>query len=160
MKHNNNKQPDLVRESCLMLATAITALIAVYCVSLISWRNEYNHLVNGPKEITGQNHTVDMIIYFHKNVTQDEINYFNHNIIATTNPNNPSEFDLLPELSGTMSTSSEDGHDGIAIWFWPDVTKEERLQIKRILLSYPYVYNVLENVAPSDVIVVPTPSKR
>lgn len=56
-----------------------------------------------------------------------------------------------PGIRGILRLFPVQGHEGIAVSFFPNATEAEREDIKPRLKSSRLVYKVMENIAPSDV---------
>lgn len=92
----------------------------------------------------------DLLIYFKSGVTTTQINAFSKEVLSRPSPNGAG--DHLPSGVRTfLRLSPLEGHDGIAITFFPSATKEQREDLKRAVESSSVVHKVLENLAPTDV---------
>ena|SRR2546423_9733889 len=91
-----------------------------------------------------------LVIYFKHGVTHDQIEEFWDEVLSRPDPRGGH---YHRDGVGTISRiyPPVQGHEGIAMTFFPDATKEERDEVKRDISSSPIVYKVLENVSPADV---------
>ena len=93
----------------------------------------------------------DLVIYFKTGVTHDQIEKFWEEVLSTADPSGKGYFHKpgVGEISRVYP--SVQGHEAIAVSFFPSATNEKREAIKRDIRSAPIVYKILENIAPADV---------
>lgn len=92
-----------------------------------------------------------LLIYFKTNVTEEEINRFWEEVLSMPDPQGRGYSHRDGVVDIVRIFPSVQGHEGIAVSFFPNATKEEREEIRRAVTSSPVVYKVLENLAPADV---------
>lgn len=113
-----------------------------------------------PRQVWSTDLPSDLIVYFNESATQDEINKFVFTVVGIPRPEQgPSAFDMLPEISSLTLVSELDGHQAYAIDLWQNVSETARREVVERIRQSPIVYVVLENVAPAEVIALPTPSR-
>ena len=89
-----------------------------------------------------------LVIYFKTDATHDQIEAFSNEVLSTRVNNG-----TWPRsgISMILRLLPLQGHEAIAVSFFPDATEAQRDEIKKAVLSSPLVYKMLENVAPADV---------
>ena len=92
----------------------------------------------------------NLVIFFKPGVGDKQVEGFFDEFLSKPDPNGKG-FYLRKGIREFTRIHPVDGHEGIAISFFPNATNEERETIKRDIRSSPLVYRVLENVAPADV---------
>jgi hypothetical protein len=101
-------------------------------------------------EPIGPDVKASFVIYFNGGVTEEQINDFSKRVLSR--PRSDGRGDYLPEGVRTfLRASSVDGHEAIAITFFPNATAHERENLIRNVKASSLVYKVLEDVAPADV---------
>ena len=105
--------------------------------------------VFAPRQEWSVDSKTDNVVYFNKDVTNEEVQQFWDEVVG--NPTGATSSELLPGISGVMATKDVDGHRAIAIEFWSYATQEQREYVMSRILASPLVYTVLEDVAPSEV---------
>jgi len=58
---------------------------------------------------------------------------------------------MPPGVRTFLRLRAVEGHDGIAITFFPNATKEQREELTKAINASPLVYRVLKNTAPDSV---------
>lgn len=92
----------------------------------------------------------DILIYFDSNLSQEEINDFTQNVLSRPDPKGRG-YDLAPGIRTRLTLRAVEGHEGIAVTFFPDATNEQRQELMRAIKASKLVYKVLENVAPDSI---------
>ena len=107
---------------------------------------------NGDSDMrpVGPDVKADLLIYFKAGVTTTQINAFSKEVLSRPGPNGRGD-SLPPGVRTFLRLSPVEGHDGIAITFFPSATKEQREELKRAVEPSPVVHKVLENLAPTNV---------
>ena len=91
-----------------------------------------------------------LVIYFKLGVTNQQIEDFWHEVLSRADPQGRGYYHRAG-VGDISRVKSIQGHEGLAMSFFPDATKEEREEVTRDIRSSPIVYKILENVAPADV---------
>jgi hypothetical protein len=91
-----------------------------------------------------------LVIYFKKGVTEEQIKDFWQTILSKPDPrgghlNRDGVRDILSVFTPVQ------GHEAVAVTFFPDASQEDRDKLKTDVRSSPIVYKVLENVSPAEV---------
>ena len=90
------------------------------------------------------------VIYFNSGVTDEQISDFSKRVLSR--PRSDGRGDDLPEGVRTfLRASSVEGHEAIAITFFPNATAQQRESLIWAVKASSLVYKVLEDVAPADV---------
>jgi len=126
-------------------------IIVVFAIAFVfglqlscSQRNEVDDQINVMSPDVGGN----LVFFFKKGTTSDEIFQFGRTVTGIPNPNNNTGFSNLPGImTGVRIIVS--GFDGESINFQPDDTEEEKAFIKKRISESPLIYKVYENVLPS-----------
>src|SRR2546423_14309393 len=93
----------------------------------------------------------DLLIYFKTGITQQEINSFSKEILSQADPRGRGDY-LPPGVQTFLRIYPPvQGHEGIAITFFPNATDDQRQNLKKAVETSPVVYKVLENISPADV---------
>ena len=123
-----------------LLATSLLSLLSVGC----PFSTSDNVQPVGPTV------KADLLIYFTRGISQNEINGFSKEVLSRPDPEGRG-YDLPPGVRTFLRLREFEGHDGIAITFFPNATDEQRQNLKRSIKASPIVYRVLENTAPDSV---------
>ncbi len=92
----------------------------------------------------------NLVIFFKPGVTDEQVEGFLHEVLSKPDPNGRG-FYLRTGISEFSRIHPVQGHEGIAISFFPYATNNERDAVTRDIKSSAIVYKTLENVAPADV---------
>ena len=90
------------------------------------------------------------VIYFNRSVTPEQINDFSKNVLSRARSDGRGDH-LSEGVRTFLRASSVDGHEAIAITFFPNATAQQRESLIRDVKASPLVYKVLEDVAPDEV---------
>jgi hypothetical protein len=92
----------------------------------------------------------ELVYFFKKGTTSDEIFQFARTVTGIPNPNNNTGFSDLPGImTGVRVIVS--GYEGESINFQPDATEEQKAFVKKRVSESPLVYKVYENVVPAKI---------
>jgi hypothetical protein len=92
----------------------------------------------------------DLLIYFNSNASHDEIDAFVKTVLSTPDPRGRGH-DLAPGVGMLLAIGPVEGHQGYAITFFPDATRDQRDELMRAVKQSPLVYRILENRVPDSV---------
>ncbi len=92
----------------------------------------------------------DFLIYFNRDLSQDEINTFTKSILSRPHPEGRGD-DLAPGVRTRLRIRDVEGHPGIAITFFANATDKQRHDLFKSIKASPQVYKVLENTTPDSV---------
>ena|SRR5437867_8629338 len=98
----------------------------------------------------GPDVTADLIVYFKTDATHDQIEGFWQNVLSYPDPNGRGYYHR-PGVGMLGRTPAIEGHEGIAINFFSNATDRERADLRHGIDASPFVFSVLENVAPDKV---------
>src|SRR5437660_4096307 len=89
-----------------------------------------------------------LAVYFKPDTTHDQIESFLDEV-----PMYPTKDGhwTRPGVSGILRLAAVQGHEAVAIGFFPNATQAERDDIKSRVRASPVVYKVLENVVPQNI---------
>lgn len=90
------------------------------------------------------------VIYFQTGATQEQINDFSKRVLSRPRADGRG-YDLPDGVRTFLRVSAVEGHEAIAITFFPSATSEQRETLIREVRASPLVIKVLENVVPADV---------
>lgn len=123
----------------------IALLISGLLISACSQRVSNKRISIGPDA------KASMVIYFKEGVTNEQINKFLDEVPTRPDPQGKGFISREGVQSVLRVFQPVEGHEAIAITFFPDANQEAREVIKREAKSHPIVYKVLEDVAPAEV---------
>jgi hypothetical protein len=130
----------MTRIIIIFLALAFVFGLQLSC----SQRNEVDERINVMSPDVGGN----LVFFFKKGTTSDEIFQFGRTVTGIPNPNNNTGFSDLPGImTGVRIIVS--GFEGESINFKPNATEEQKAFIKRRISESPLIYKVYENVVPN-----------
>ena len=92
----------------------------------------------------------DILLYFNKGVSDDEINAFSKNVLSKPHPEGRGDY-LAPGVRTLLAIGTVEEHQGIALTFFPNASKEQRQELLKSIKASPLVYRVLENRSPNSV---------
>ena len=90
------------------------------------------------------------VIYFNSNVTEEQIADFVKHVLSRPRADGRGA-DNPEGVQTFLRLSSVQGHEAIAITFFPSATPEQRATLIRDVKASPVVYKVLEDVVPADI---------
>jgi hypothetical protein len=99
----------------------------------------------------GPDAKADLLVYFRADATSNEIDEFLNEYILLPNPTGkgfrqPDGVKVFMRIFPPVQ-----GHEGIALRFFPDDLPEKKDKLKKAIENSPIIYKILEDVAPSDV---------
>src|SRR5258708_37288734 len=90
-----------------------------------------------------------LVIYFKVGTSEEQINGFSKEVLSRPDPQGRGVYN--PEGVRTfLRLSAVEGHEAIAITFFPNASAEQREKLKSCVTASPLVYKGLENVAQLD----------
>jgi hypothetical protein len=92
----------------------------------------------------------DFLIYFKTEATDAETNLFYKDVLSQPSPDGRG-YSNPPGVRTVLRLSEVQGHEGVAVTFFPAATKEQRENLKRSVQSSSLVYKILENAVPANV---------
>jgi hypothetical protein len=90
------------------------------------------------------------VIYFNTGVTQEQINNFSEHVLSRPRADGRGA-DHREGVRTFLRLSSVQGHEAIAITFFPSATTEQRSTLIQDVKASSVVYKVLEDVVPADI---------
>lgn len=105
---------------------------------------------HGKMEPIGPGVRADLLIYFKNGATDDEINLFYKEVLSRTSPDGRG-YSNPPGVSTVLRLSNVQGHEGVAVTFFPAATKEQRDSLRESVQSSSLLYKTLENAVPGQV---------
>jgi hypothetical protein len=128
-----------------------TVLLSVICLfGLLNIACPFTKSDNPDVRPIGPTVNADLLIYFNSGTSQDEINAFSKKALARPDQEGQGE-DLPPGVRTFLRLRAVEGHDGIAITFFPNASEQQREELKRSIKESLLVYRVLENTTPDSV---------
>jgi hypothetical protein len=115
-----------------------------------------NWTAYGPRDVAGPDQRSDLLAYFKKDATNEQIKDFWHTVIGTPG-STPDETRLLPGMRGVMTIYNVQGYEGVAVDFWSTATQNERDAVKARVLASSIVFKVLEHTIPNEVTILEQP---
>ena len=91
----------------------------------------------------------DIVVFFKKNVTWEEVLDFKKNVIGRADENGTG-FESLPGMMSVVRVEI-DGFEGVAINFKPSATDGERSFVQQRINDSPIVYKTYVNRVPSGI---------
>jgi hypothetical protein len=92
----------------------------------------------------------DILIYFNKGASDDDINAFSKNVLSTPHPEGRGDY-LAPGVRTLLKIREVEEHEGIALTFFPNASNEHRQGLLKSIKASSLVYRVLENTSPNSV---------
>jgi hypothetical protein len=92
----------------------------------------------------------DILIYFKRDISSEESNLFIKNVLSRPHPEGRGDYNA-PGIQTLLAIRAVEGHEGIAVTFFPNATDEQRQELMRAIKESRLVYKVLENVAPDNI---------
>ncbi len=124
-------------------------MIAAICFGLLNLACPFNKREEKMEPI-GPGVRADILVYFKAGATDAETNLFYNDVLSVPRSDGRG-YDNPPGVRTVLRLSEMQGHEGVAVTFFPAATKEQRENLKRAVQSSSVVYKVLENRRPSDV---------
>src|SRR5688500_14665857 len=103
--------------------------------------------VNDEWIISSPDQKVDIVFYFKKGTTNDEINYFLNNVIGYPHPEGKGHYSMKG-IQAQFSVTTQD-YKGYAIELRKNIATGERENILNVINSSPLIFKVFENVVPN-----------
>ena len=91
----------------------------------------------------------DILVYLNRNLSHEEVNTFIKTVLSRPDPEDRG--DDLAGVRTQLRLRPVEGHEGIALTFFPNASKEQREELLRSIKASPLVYRVLENTTPVSV---------
>jgi hypothetical protein len=92
----------------------------------------------------------DILVYLNSNLSHEEVNAFIKTVLSRPDPEGRG-YDLAPGVRTRLALRAVEGHEGIALTFFPNASQEQREELLRSIKASPLVYRVLENTTPDSV---------
>ena len=127
----------------------IVVIFAAICLGLLTLACPFNKREEKMEPI-GPGVRADFVIYFKTGATDAETNLFYKDVLSRPSPDgrgysNPQGVRTILRLSEVQ------GHEGVAVTFFPAATTDQREALKRAIKASPVVYKVLVDKVPADV---------
>ena len=101
-------------------------------------------------EPVGPGVRADFLIYFKTGATDAETNLFYKDVLSRPSPDGRG-YSNPPGVKTVLRLSEVQGHEGVAVTFFPAATREQRENLKRSVQSSSLVYKIIENAVPANV---------
>ena len=99
---------------------------------------------------SGPDRQSDIVYYFKKGTTNDQVNYFLDHDLGVPHPNGKG-YDFIPGIQGDFRVITQD-YEGYALELRHNVTNKERQNILNVIKNSPLIFKVFENVVPNEII--------
>jgi hypothetical protein len=133
------------RQTLALISVLFVALLSIACIRT-SPSYESDKMVPVGPEVKAS-----LVIYFKVGTTDDQIEDFWHGVLSDPDPQGKGYYHR-PGVGDLMRVfPAVQGHEGIAVTFFPEATRDQREELEAEIKSSPIVYIVLKNVAPNDV---------
>jgi hypothetical protein len=133
------------RQTLTLIAVLFVALLSIACIRT-SPSYEKNEMIPIGPEVKAS-----LVIYFKAGTTDEQIEDFWHGVLSDPDPQGRG-YSHRPGVGDLMRVfPAVQGHEGIAITFFPEATENQRDELEAEIKSSPIVYKVLKDVAPKDV---------
>ena len=106
----------------------------------------------------GPDQKVDILYYFKKETTNDEVNYFLNNVLSRPRADGRG-YSSIEGIQGDFYVRTQN-YEGYAIELKKNVTPEEREHILKLINTSPLIHKVFENVIPKDIILDSIKAKK
>jgi hypothetical protein len=127
--------------TALLTTTCLLGLLSVACL-IKSDENEMRPI--------GPTVQADILVYLNSNLSHEEVNSFIKTVLSRPHPEGRGDANA-PGVRTQLALRPVEGHEGIALTFFPNASKEQREELLRSIRASPLVYRVLENTAPDSV---------
>ena len=125
----------------LLTTTCLLGLLSLACPI----KSDKNEMVP-----IGPTVKADILVYLNHNLSHEEVNAFIKTVLSRPHPEGRGD-DLAPGVRTRLALRPVEGHEGIALTFFPNASKEQREELLRSIKASPLVYRVLENTTPDSV---------
>ena len=126
----------------LLMCACVSAALSIACPFSQSERSDVRPI--GPEV------KADILLYFNKGVSDDEINAFSKAVLSTPHPEGRGDY-LALGVRTLLKIRAVEEHQGIALTFFPNASTEQRQELLKSIQASPLVYKVLENRSPNSV---------
>lgn len=127
----------------------IVVVVAAICFGLLNLACPFNKREEKMEPI-GPGVRADLLIYFKTGATDAETNLFYKDVLSVARSDGRG-YDNPPGVRTVLRLSEVQGHEGVAVTFFPAATTDQREALKRAIKASPFVYKVLEDKVPADV---------
>jgi hypothetical protein len=125
-------------------------LFIVVCISTFGFQTQSCRPTENDRiNRMGPDVHAELVFFFKKGVSADEIFEFQRTVIGIPNEKN-SGYASLPGMMTTVAIEIN-GYDGEAINFKPNATEEQKAFVKKRVVESPLIYRVYENVVPDEI---------
>jgi hypothetical protein len=128
---------------------AIVVIVAAICFGLLNLACPFNRREEKMEPI-GPGVRADLLIYFKTGATDAETNLFYKDVLSRPAPDGRG-YNSPPGVRTILRLSEVQGHEGVAVTFFPGATTEQRENLKRSVQSSSLVYKIIENAVPANV---------
>lgn len=98
----------------------------------------------------GPDVSASFVVYFKSKASEEDINAFKREVLSRPHPEGRGRYN--PEgVYLILRVRPVQGHEAIAVTFSADATMEQREKLIGAVKASPFVYRVLEHVAPGEV---------
>jgi len=127
----------------------IVVILAAICFGLLNLACPFNKREE-KMEPVGPGVRADFLIYFKTGATDAETNLFYKDVLSRPSPDGRG-YSNPPGVKTVLRLSEVQGHEGVAVTFFPAATREQRENLKRSVQSSSLVYKIIENAVPANV---------
>ncbi len=136
-------------ETIMKKSRDIVVIAAAICFVLLNLACPFNKRQE-KMEPVGPGVRADLLIYFKAGATDAETNLFYKDVLSVPRSEGRG-YDNPPGVRTVLRLSEVQGHEGVAVTFFPAAPKEQRENLKRLGQSSSLVYKILENAMPANV---------
>ncbi len=127
----------------------IVVIVVAICFGLLNLACPFNKR-EARMEPIGPSVRADLLIYFKTDATDAETNLFYKDVLSRPSPDRRG-YSNPPGVRTILRLSEVQGHEGVAVIFFPAATREQRENLKRSVQSSSLVYEIVENAVPANV---------
>lgn len=127
-----------------------TLLFAAHLLGLLCLACPLGRPADSDLRPIGPEVRASLVIYFKSGATQEQISSFTKEVLSRPHPEGRGHYQPVG-VQSLLRVRAVQGHEGIAITFFPNATDEQRQNLRDAVNASPVVYKVLENVSPADV---------
>jgi hypothetical protein len=127
----------------------IVVIVAAICFGLLNLACPFNKREKKMEPI-GPGVRADFLIYFKSEATDAETNLFYKDDLSQTILEGRG-YSNSPGVRKILRLSEVQGHEGVAVTFFPAATREQRENLKQSVQSSSLVYKMIENAVPANV---------